>query len=91
MDPDAVGMVSGVGRGMGVLDGVVIVEGKGHFGGGFDASHCNQWGLCDAALPKLLWAVLVIGSVYHECFLKPGMSCSHRIVRMYCYLAVRHY
>ena len=32
MDPDAVGMVSGVGQGMGVLDGVVIVEGKGSFG-----------------------------------------------------------
>jgi len=26
------GMVSGVGRGMGVLDGVVIVEGKGSLG-----------------------------------------------------------
>jgi len=25
------GMVSGVGRGMGVLDGVVVVEGKGQF------------------------------------------------------------
>jgi len=29
VDPDAVGMVSGVGRGMGVLDGVVIVKGEG--------------------------------------------------------------
>jgi len=29
LDPDAVEMVSGVGRGMGVLDGVVIVEGEG--------------------------------------------------------------
>ena len=28
MDLDAVGMVTGVGRGMGVLDGVVIVEGE---------------------------------------------------------------
>jgi len=27
------GMVSGVSRGMGVLDGVVISEGKGSFGG----------------------------------------------------------
>jgi len=27
------GMVSGVGRGMGVLDGVEIVDGKGNFGG----------------------------------------------------------
>ena len=31
VDPDAVGMVSGVGRGMSVLDGVVIVEGKGQY------------------------------------------------------------
>jgi len=29
------GVVSGVGRGMGVLDGVVIDEGKGQFGGEF--------------------------------------------------------
>ena len=48
------GVVSGVGRGMGVLDGVVIVEGKGQFWGKFGASHCNQWGLCDAAVLKLL-------------------------------------
>jgi len=24
--------------------GVVIIEGKGSFGGEFVASHCNQWG-----------------------------------------------
>ena len=29
------GMVSGVGRGMGVLDGVVIVEGEGQYWGEF--------------------------------------------------------
>ena len=29
MDPDAIGMVSGGGRGMGVLDGVVIVKKEG--------------------------------------------------------------
>ena len=29
MDPDAVEMVNGVGRGVGVLDGVVTVEGEG--------------------------------------------------------------
>jgi len=29
------GMVNGLGRVMGVLDGVVIVEGKGSFGGEF--------------------------------------------------------
>jgi len=60
VDPDAVGMVSGVGRGMGVLDGGRDRRrGRGSFGGEFRASHCNQWGLCDAALPKLLWAGLV--------------------------------
>ena len=37
------GMVSGVGREMGVLDGVVIVEGEeAALGGEFGASHCNQ-------------------------------------------------
>jgi len=40
------GVVSGFGLGMGVLDLVVIVEGKGQFGGEFAASHCNQWGFC---------------------------------------------
>jgi len=39
-------VVSGVGRGMGILDGVEIVEGEGHFRGNCGASHCNQWGLC---------------------------------------------
>jgi len=29
------GVVSGIGRGMGVLDGVMIVEGKGQFWGEF--------------------------------------------------------
>jgi len=51
------GVMSGVGRGMGVLDRVVIVEGeagRGSFRGEVEASHCNQWGLCDAALLKLL-------------------------------------
>ena len=41
------GVVRGVGRGTGVLDGVMIVEGKGQFWGEFGVSHCNQWGLCD--------------------------------------------
>jgi len=36
------GMVRGVGRMMGVLDGVVIIEGEGHFWGEFRASRCNQ-------------------------------------------------
>jgi len=50
------GVMNRVGGGMGhgVLDGVVIIEGKGHFWGEIEASHCNQWGLCDAALLKLL-------------------------------------
>jgi len=39
------GVVSGVGRGMGVLDGVVIVKGEEvSFGGKYGASNCNQWG-----------------------------------------------
>ena len=38
------GVVSGVNQGMGVLDGVLIVEGMGSFGGEFGASYCNQWG-----------------------------------------------
>ena len=54
------GMVSGVGRGMGVLDwGGDHRRGRGSFWM-TAVSHCNQWGLCDAALPKLLWAGLVI-------------------------------
>ena len=32
--------------GMGVLVGVVIVEGRGSFGGEFGASYCNQRELC---------------------------------------------
>jgi len=39
-------VVSGVGRGMGILHEVVIIEGEESFGGEFGASHCNQWGLC---------------------------------------------
>ena len=38
------GVVSGVGRGMGVLDGMEIVEEEGQFCGKYGrASHCNQW------------------------------------------------
>jgi len=49
------GVVSGVGRGMGVLDGDGDrPRGMGSFGSEFGASHCNQWGFCDAALLKLL-------------------------------------
>ena len=49
------GMVNGVGRGMGVLDGGGDRRReRGSFGVEFEASHCNQLGLCDAALPELL-------------------------------------
>jgi len=41
------GVMSGVGRGMGVLDGGSDRRrGRGRFGGEFEASHCNQWELC---------------------------------------------
>jgi len=46
--------------------GMVIVEGRGQFGGEFGASHCNQWGLCSiivrerCILPKLLWGGLLL-------------------------------
>jgi len=39
------GVVSVVGRGMGVVDGVVFVEWEGAVGDEFGASHCNQWAL----------------------------------------------
>jgi len=43
----AFGMLSGVSRHMGVLDGVVIVEGEGAvLGGEFGPCHCNQWEIC---------------------------------------------
>jgi len=45
------GMVSGVGRGMGVLDGVVVGEGKGAV---FGVNLGQQ-----RALPKLLWEELL--------------------------------
>jgi len=38
---------SGVSRGIGVLDGVVIVEGKGQFLGEFGVSHFNQSAVVD--------------------------------------------
>ena len=65
------GMVSGIGQGMGVLDG-----GGDHqrewavLGSEFGASHCDQWGLCDAALPILLWAGLVVLSVTYVIFME---------------------
>jgi len=46
------GMVSGVGRGMRVLDGWWSLKGKGQFWGEFGASHCNQWGHCCVVVRK---------------------------------------
>ena len=42
MDPDAVWVVSGVGQGMGVLDGVHMPQGKGEVLGIF-CSHWLEW------------------------------------------------
>jgi len=36
------GVVSRIGQGMGVLDGMEIVEGKSQFWGKREASRCNQ-------------------------------------------------
>ena len=38
---------------------MVIVEG-GSFGGEFGASHCNQWGLCDALFSNYFEDLLAI-------------------------------
>ena len=53
------GVMSEVGRGMGVLDGCGDRQGEGGVLGEFVASRCNQWGwLCTP--PKLLWEGLVL-------------------------------
>ena len=41
---------------------VEIVEGEGGFGGKLGASHCNQWGLCDALFSNYFEDLLTIGS-----------------------------
>ena len=47
------GVMSGVGRGMGVLDqGRDRRRGRGDVGSKCGASHCNQWGLCGVVV---LW------------------------------------
>jgi len=46
------GVVSGIGRMMDVLDGVVVVEGIGQFWGESGVSHCNQRGLCCIVVQK---------------------------------------
>jgi len=65
------GMVHEVGQEMGILDGVVIVEGDGALlGFNFWMNHSNQWGLCNVALPILLWEVLAIIII---------INCSHHV------------
>jgi len=47
------GIVSGVGRRMGILDGGSLSsKGKGNFWDEFEASHCNQWGRCCVVVQK---------------------------------------
>jgi len=47
------GMVSGVSREMGVLDGSGDCgRGRGSFGGEFGASHCNQWDFATRLFPN---------------------------------------
>jgi len=54
------GVVSVIGRGMGVLDGVADRRrGRGSFGSEFGVSHCNEWGR-RRDLPKLLWKDLLL-------------------------------
>jgi len=54
-------VVSGVGRGMGVLDGMDIVEREGAvFEGEFAASHCSQWDLCDALFSNYFEDLLLL-------------------------------
>jgi len=54
------GVVGGVGRGMSVLDGAGYHrrEGAVLWLNLRRPIVTNAWGLCDAALPRLLWAVL---------------------------------
>jgi len=61
MDPDAVGD----GEWGQLRDGCIRwggdrQRGSGNFWGEFGVFHCNQRGHCDVAVPKLLWAGLVI-------------------------------
>jgi len=50
------GVVSGVGRLMGVLDGAGNRgRGSGSFGGKYGTSHCNQWVLCGVVLCREGW------------------------------------
>jgi len=44
------GVVNGVDRRMGLLEGGDHQRGKGSFGGKCWAFHCNQWGLCGVVI-----------------------------------------
>jgi len=41
---------------------VIVERGRGSFGGEFEASHCNQWGLCDALFSNYFEDLLVFPS-----------------------------
>ena len=70
------GMVRGVGRGMDVLDG----DGDRRRGRGeFAASHCNQWGLCDALFSTYfedLLLLLLCSKRKRTCRLDLGGHCA---------------
>ena len=48
---------------MGVLDWGGDRRRRGSFGGEFGASHCNQWGLCDALFSKYFEDLFTAGVV----------------------------
>jgi len=52
-----------------IIWGLWSTKGKERFWGELGPSHCNQWGLCDVALPKLLWTVLVT-TVVQYCIIR---------------------
>ena len=63
------GVVSVVCRGMGVLDeGGDRRRGRGSFlWDGFGASHCNQWGLCDALFSNYFGDLLIPVAELENC------------------------
>jgi len=67
------GIVSGVGRVIGVLDGGGDRwRGRVSFSGEFGASHCNQWGLCCVVVRK--W---VYGMGWSVCLLVTAVTHTH--------------
>jgi len=73
------GVVSGVNRAICVLDGWLSSKGRGSFGGEVEVPHCNHWGLCDAALLKLLWDLY---SMLDCCSDMVPMSCLPMILHL---------